>query len=104
MHRPFPLKARDSHSSSKVWPRFGKYEFLGLLGLVALGCCVSAESSEREEQDNAVRVDEGRKVRSHGQVVVRCLRPWFGIVAILGAWYGSEGKAERRCPGSLAWD
>lgn len=43
LQTPLALKARDSHTSSKVWPRFGKYDdeedfllFFSLLGFVVV--------------------------------------------------------------------
>jgi hypothetical protein len=81
LHRPFPLKAKDSHTSSKVWPRFGKYE----LGL-GLGLSLDSACSEPsvEGDDSAATDVELRKLRSHGRMVVTCLRPWLGMVAIFG--------------------
>lgn len=83
LHRPFPLKAKDSHTSSKVWPRFGKYE----LGL-GLGLSLDSARSESsvEGDDRAATDVELRKLRSHGRMVVTCLRPWLGMVAIFRGW------------------
>jgi len=51
LQRPLPLKARDSHTSSRVWPRFGKNE-LGL-GMGGLGSTSSAREQERVDREEA---------------------------------------------------
>lgn len=108
LHKPFPVKARLSQTSSNVCPLFGKNDAFFLFSLLVLSTVVSlgfvasdgassesssstGEEEERETEREEKRRGEGlrRRVWSHGREL-KHRRPWLGIAVMV--WYGNCWK------------
>lgn len=96
LHKPLPLKAKLSQTSSRVWPRLGKYDavflfvpvLVGGLGVAAVvvssSACWIGEEAASIENGRAVR----RRFRSHGPGWSRWTPPEGAAAAII---WGSNG-------------
>lgn len=111
LHKPFPVKARLSQTSSNVCPLFGKNDAFFLFSLLALSTAVSlgfvasdgassessstGEEEERETEREEKRRGEGlrRRVWSHGREL-KHRRPWLGIAVMV--WNGQLLKKRRQ--------